>query len=460
MGSGDSHHGVDEQLRADALRLSANAPESWQLADRQLCDSVLDVSAEITRLEARRVWLVAEVDARCKMDVLGYRSTKMWLACNTLLEVGAAGRLIALGATLRDHPEVGAALDAGGISIAHAGLIVRFCEKPPTGMPAEALSACRDALLGAATGPTATSDGVRAVISKLEHIFESDTPPPAEDTERNEFHASRTLNGRMSVKGDLDVVTGEMLLAALSGLSKPRPASDGTPDSRTPARRRADGFTELLRRYLASGIGPVEGGQKPHISVTVKAADLAEHRAPDGRADAARSERSSYEDLFTDPDRDHVGWTSWMGPLTVNTARLLSCDCLLSTVVVDVHGAPLDLGDTMRTVTGKQRRALVARDRGCAFPNCGAPASWCEGHHIKHWSDHGPTNMDNLVLLCGFHHRLLHHSAWEIRMGADRHPWFLPPPRFGVRPEPLPSNHRAHTTRDGPHDNRAGPNAA
>ncbi|NLE78036.1 MAG: DUF222 domain-containing protein [Rhodococcus sp.] len=449
MGSGDSHHGVDEQLRADALRLATNVPESWQLADRQLCDSVLELSAEIAGLEARRVRLVAEVDARCKMDVLGYRSTKMWLACNTLLEVGAAGRLIALGVALRDHPEVGAALDSGDISIAHAGLIVRFCERPPAGMPAEALSACRDALLESATGPTATSDAVRAVISKLERIFESDTPPPAEDTERNEFHASKTLNGRMSVKGDLDAVTGEMLLAALSGLSKPRPASDGTPDTRTPARRRADGFTELLRRYLASGIGPVEGGQKPHISVTVKAADLAEHSGPQ-----SQSERQAYEDLFADPERDHVGWASWMGPITVNTARLLSCDCLLSTVVVDVHGAPLDLGDTVRTVTGKQRRALVARDRGCAFPNCGAPASWCEGHHIKHWADHGPTNMDNLVLLCGFHHRLLHHSEWGIRMGADRHPWFLPPPRFGVRPEPLPSNYRATVSK------RAGPHAA
>ncbi|NLE78153.1 MAG: DUF222 domain-containing protein [Rhodococcus sp.] len=449
MGSGDSHHGVDEQLKADALRLSANVPESWQLADQQLCDSVLELSAEIAGLEARRVRLVAEVDARCKMDVLGYRSTKMWLACNTLLEVGAAGRLITLGAALRDHPEVGGALDAGEVSIAHAGLIVRFCEKPPAGMPAEALGACRDALLAAASGPAATTDGVRAVISKLEHIFESDTTPPAEDVERNEFHASRTLNGRMSVKGDLDAVTGEMLLAALSGLSKPRPATDGTPDARTPAKRRADGFTELLRRYLASGAGPVEGGQKPHISVTVKAADLAEHSAPH-----SQSERQAYEDLFDDPDHDHVGWASWMGPITVNTARLLSCDCLLSTVVVDPDGAPLDLGDTVRTVTGKQRRALVTRDRGCAFPNCGAPASWCEGHHIKHWADHGPTNMDNLVLLCGFHHRLLHHSAWEVRMGADRHPWFFPPSPFGMRPEPLPSNHRATVSE------RAGPRAA
>ncbi|MFD4367163.1 DUF222 domain-containing protein [Rhodococcus sp. NPDC058521] len=391
---------------------------------------------------------MAEVDSRCRMDVLGFGSAKMWLASNTLLEVGAAGRLIALAIGLREHPAVGEALDAGLISIAHAGLVVRFCESPPPGMPEEALGACVEALLAAARGPAATSEGVRAVIAKLERIFESDAPPPGEDTDRNEFHASSTLNGRMSVKADLDAVTGEMLLAALSRLSAPRPGTDGSKDVRSPGKRRADGFTELLRRYLASGVGPVEGGQKPQVTVSVKAADLAAHTKPVADRECA--------DVFTDPDHDHVGWASWMGPLTINTTRMLACDCALSTVVVDAEGAPLDLGHTVRTVTGKQRRALVARDRGCAFPNCGAPASWCEGHHIVHWADHGPTDLNNLVLLCRFHHRLLHHSRWEVVMGTDRFPWFLPPPIPGTtRRYPIPSNHRsAH------HEDRAGPGAA
>ncbi|KXX56278.1 HNH endonuclease signature motif containing protein, partial [Rhodococcus sp. LB1] len=294
-------------------------------------------------------------------------------------------------------------------------------------------------LLFAATGPTANTDAVRAVIARLERAFESDDPPPSEDTELNEFHASKTLNGRVAVKGDLDAVTGEMLLSALSGLSKPRPAQDGTKDPRTPGQRRADGFTELLRRYLDSGIAGEEGGERPHVSLHVNAKDLADHTDCSARAqqDAAASPDDS---LFA---VDGVAWTEWMGPLSITAARLLSCDSIVTPIVLDGNGAPLDLGVSTRTVTKRQRKALVARDRGCAFPGCGAPPSWCEGHHIIHWSAGGPSDMGNLVLLCGFHHRLLHHSDWEIEMGADRHPMFIPPRQVDWERKPIPAHNRA-----------------
>ncbi|EKT76523.1 hypothetical protein WSS_A42330, partial [Rhodococcus opacus M213] len=150
--------------------------------------------------------------------------------------------------------------------------------------------------------------------------------------------------------------------------------------------------------------------------------DLADHT--DCSARAQQDAASPDDSLFA---VDGVAWTEWMGPLSLRAARLLSCDSIYTPIVLDDNGAPLDLGISTRTVTKRQRKALVARDRGCAFPGCGAPPSWCEGHHIIHWSAGGPSDMGNLVLLCGFHHRLLHHSDWEIEMGADRHPTFIPP---------------------------------
>ncbi len=145
-------------------------------------------------------------------------------------------------------------------------MIGKFCETPPRGMPNEALGSCRKVLLDAASGPAATTTTVRTCISRLERIFESDELPPSEDTERNEFHASKTLNGRVAVKGDLDAVTGEMLLTALSALTKPRNPMDDPAGARTPARQRADAFAEILRRYLDSGEAPIEGGERPHLS--------------------------------------------------------------------------------------------------------------------------------------------------------------------------------------------------
>ncbi len=133
---------------------------------------------------------------------------------------------------LARQPEIADAFNAGDISAEHAALIGKFCETTPRGMPVEALNSCRKVLLDAASGPAATTTTVRTCISRLERIFESDELPPSEDTERNEFHASKTLNGRVAVKGDLDAVTGEMLLTALSALTKPRnllddPAENG-----------------------------------------------------------------------------------------------------------------------------------------------------------------------------------------------------------------------------------------
>ncbi|MCD7049858.1 HNH endonuclease [Rhodococcus sp. BH2-1] len=403
-----------------------------------LVQTGLDICHAIEQLEALRAAIVAEIDERAvSFDTLGFRSVKQWLAANTLLEVPAAARILALGRMLSRQPEIADAFNSGDISAEHAALIGKFCETPPRGMPNEALDSCRKVLLDSATGPTATTMTVRTCISRLERIFESDELPPSEDTERNEFHASRTLNGRVAVKGDLDAVTGEMLLTALSSLTKPRNPVDDPAEKRTPARQRADAFSEILRRYLDSGDAPTEGGERPHLSLHVNAADLA-------RSEAAHewTPTDDGSDLFGDKD---IARLPHMGPLSIATARRIACDCHLTPIVMD-DGVPLNLGRTSRTVSKKQRRALIARDHGCVFPGCGTPPAHCEGHHIKHWADGGPTDLDNLVLLCRYHHTLLHHSHWDVKIGADRHPWFTPPSTVDPYKKPIPAHNRA-----GPH---------
>jgi hypothetical protein len=62
------------------------------------------------------------------------------------------------------------------------------------------------------------------------------------------------------------------------------------------------------------------------------------------------------------------------------------------------------------------RRALVVRDRSCAFPGCDRSPSWCDAHHIRHWADGGETALENLVLLCRRHHRIVHHGRFRIEM--------------------------------------------
>lgn len=99
-------------------------------------------------------------------------------------------------------------------------------------------------------------------------------------------------------------------------------------------------------------------------------------------------------------------------------ARRWACD-IRASVALEHDGHPADCGRDTRTVNRRLRRALHRRDNGlCRFPGCGA-SSWLHAHHVVHWEDGGPTDLDNLVSLCGFHHHLVHEGGWSVAI-ADR----------------------------------------
>ncbi len=114
------------------------------------------------------------------------------------------------------------------------------------------------------------------------------------------------------------------------------------------------------------------------------------------------------------------------GSLSPESLRMLACDAAVIPIVMNGVGQPLDVGRVNRTIPDGLRRAVAARDRGCAHPGCGRTASWCEIHHIREWWPDGETKLDNLVMLCRVHHRLLHHSEWVVRI-RDGLPEFIPP---------------------------------
>ena len=132
----------------------------------------------------------------------------------------------------------------------------------------------------------------------------------------------------------------------------------------------------------------------------------------------------------------------WAGPVSATIAARLSCDAKVTAVFVDKEGNPLDVGHTTRIISPRLRKALVARDCGCAFPGCGRPAAWTDAHHIRHWSDGGPTALANLVLLCKKHHTMIHKNHWAVAIGDDGHPWFTPPTWVDPARRPRPAHNR------------------
>jgi hypothetical protein len=214
--------------------------------------------------------------------------------------------------------------------------------------------------------------------------------------------------------------------AALDPLAAPAPAADGEPDRRTGGQRVADALVELARRALDAGeTMPAGHAVRPHVSVLVRLDGLV---AKAGESGVAPGELASG------------------GPISAAAARRITCHAGISRVLTDPAGVPLDVGREQRLVTAGQWTALTARDGGCAFPGCTRPASWCIAHHRVHWADGGPTDLHNLVLLCGYHHRVVHHHGWDVVLGEDGHPEFVPPP--WIDPDRIPRrNTRPRHTR-------------
>ncbi|MGH8839680.1 MAG: DUF222 domain-containing protein [Jiangellaceae bacterium] len=157
------------------------------------------------------------------------------------------------------------------------------------------------------------------------------------------------------------------------------------------------------------------------------------------------------------------GWTptppgelGWGGPLSAEAVRRIGCDAVISRVITDPASVPLDVGRESRSVTAGQWTALVARDRGCAFPGCTRPVEWCIAHHIVHWADGGTTDLDNLVLLCGYHHRVIHHHGRTVVMNRDRRPEIIPPPWIDPDQQPRHNTRPDTNTTTPPHNRTNG----
>ncbi|KRD14200.1 hypothetical protein ASE48_04055 [Mycobacterium sp. Root265] len=240
-----------------------------------------------------------------------------------------------------------------------------------------------------------------------------DVVPVAENTDLNDMTLVVNDEGRVNVALDLDALTGEELVAALDPLCRPVPLPDGSLDPRPVGRRRADAFGQIMRTYLSNSQRPMSGGVLPHVTMIRPA----EHGV------------------------DTLGFG---GPVSAATAELIACDSTLTSVIVDHSGVPLDVGRSERLFPPHIRKGLAVRDGGCAHPGCGRPVSWCDAHHITPWEHGGTTSLDNGVLLCRLHHTAIHHGGWQVYLGADRHPWFIPP-HDPTGPEP--AHLRSHARR-------------
>ncbi len=212
--------------------------------------------------------------------------------------------------------------------------------------------------------------------------------------------------------GHLPGAEGKILEQAVRSRADRLPANPETGLFDDYPNRLADGLVELAATSTTCGGEP----EPPVVMLTVNA-DL----------EALTSETSGVAELAAGP------------VLASETARRLACDAIVEAAVYDDHRM-VGVGRKTRTIPGWLRRQLWARDGGCQFPGC-PHLRFVYGHHIQHWADGGSTNLDNLILLCGYHHRFLHEHEWSIEWDPDGRPLFhrsdrriYPPAREALDP--------------------------
>jgi hypothetical protein len=306
---------------------------------------------------------------------------------------------------------------AGHARLRHVEVIAKLLDSPAAHRLSPETWAGAEATLAAKAReytPTQLQSWGAELIEKLDADGpEPDDRPP---TPVNELHLlpHRGQPGG-SIKGRFDdPALYDAIAALIDTMAAPRTGDD----QRSSAQRQAEALAEVCGYVLDHGDVPECGGHRPHLNVIIGLQDL------EGRARAAMLD--------------------FGGRLSPESLRMLACDCAVVPIVMNGAGQPLDVGRARRTVPDGLRRAVAARDRGCA--RCGRPPSWCEVHHVIPWEIGGETELGNCVMLCKTCHRLVHHSEWIVRL-RDGLPEFIPPawidpdrlPRRRPRPDLVPA---------------------
>ncbi len=383
-----------ERLRAQDLRY---------LGDEEVEADLIELEREMGALEVERARRVAEVGRRGSYKRDGYLSLSSWLGHRLRMAANAAARLVRFSRALTEMPATRSALAEGEISRSSADVLMKARETHP-----EEFAAAEETLVEAARNLDVRDLGHAVAYWRqaIDHLGAEEEAERLHELRR--LHVSATLEGMVRVDGDLDPETGQVLMTALRAVEDSR-ARSGSQDRRSFAQRRADALGEVCRQSLDRSDRPEVAGERPHVVVRI---DLEALGGTAGRAEL--------EDA---------------GPITPEQARRIACDAGVSRVITRGASEPLDVGRKTPVVPASLRRAVVERDRGCAFPGCDRPQAWCDAHHVRHWADGGATALGNLVLLCRGHHRLIHAGRFAVRMDEGR-PRFSGPHGPAVRAPP------------------------
>ena len=395
-----------------ALALVASEDRCEEI-DR-LGEKIAELSAHIDAATYRLLVLIADFDERNGWNT-GFRCCAHWLNWRTGLAMGAARERVRVARALRALPRLSEGLQSGELSYSKVRALTRV-----------ATAENEEELLSFAK--TGTADHVEKLVRLWRRADRNE-----DNREEQRRRSARSLSlfadedGMFVIRGRLEPEVGAALQQALDAARDALYREDtGGEDSEetTASQRNADALGLLAESSLRNA------PERHQVVVHVDAAAL-EAESNQGQAALEAGVRVSAE-----------------------TSRRLACDASRVEMRHRRDGSVLDVGRRTRTVPPALRRALEHRDRGCRFPGC--DSRFCDAHHIEHWADGGETKLENLILLCRWHHRAMHEEGFQLRLGPDGEPHFRRPDHRSILNAPPPARVRDSVTSLRRQNERAG----
>lgn len=383
-------------------------PAFAEVSDMALVEAFSAQASVVAAETSRWLRMLAEIVRRRLWARDGAKGPAAWLSWKVSMGGSTAREHVRVALALADWPLVAERFAAGELSYSKVRAITRS-DRPEL----------EDLLLRFADH--ATGAELERIVAGFERSGAS--------SDREDPWSARSCDHRIVDGGLLEIRLRVPVEAGLTAVN----AID----------RRADQLARELRRASAEAPAPDATATEPvprptrsalRADAVLESFDALGDALPMDRSGASRHLiviHTAAEGLVAPPvGLDHAVPTDVQGgptvpAMSVRTLRRLACDAPAQLVLHDGDGEVSSVTER-RPPTGRQRMLLLLRDRGCRFPGCPSRRG-LHAHHIVHWADGGPTELENLVLLCGHHHRFLHEEDWRIvtdGRGAFR---FAPP---------------------------------
>jgi len=345
----------------------------------ELDRAIVNLAARINAETYELLVLIRQFDERAGWLKWGLGNCAEWLHYRCDLSMNAAREKVRVAHALKTLPEIATAFATGELSYSKVRAMTRvagarqedellsFALKTTTTRVEER---CRELRCGSADSLDAAQ---RAFANRSLRVF------------RN---AER---GTMTITIELPLETGELVEKALDKARDDSVSNTEFVDESWAARQ-ADAMVSMASAFLAGDAGGSCNTADDYL-VTIHV---------DQSALATGKGRSS---------------------LPIESVKRLCCDGHAVVIGEGENGEPLNIGRKTRIVPRAIKRALMARDKSCAFPGC-HHKRFVDAHHVQHWSAGGETSLENLMLLCSQHHKLVHEGGFAIeRDYQDR--WFF-----------------------------------